>query len=49
MAHKQQERLIKKGQLDIYNEVIRKYIERGVIVDIPEHEKKSWQGPVKWC
>ena len=43
-----QQNLIKKGQLGIYNEVIRDYIKRGVIRKLTQEEMDDWDGPVNY-
>ena len=43
-----QQSLIKKDQLEIYNEVIRDYIKRGVICKLTQEEMDDWDGPVNY-
>ena len=48
MAKKQEMRLQKKGMLDIYNEELKKYITRGILVPISEEEMLEYKGPVNY-
>ena len=48
MAKKQVARLMKKGMLDKYNEELKKYITRGILVPISEEEMKDYKGPVNY-
>ena len=48
MAQKQEQRLIKSGHLDYYNQELIKYIERGAAVKLSAEELESWNGPVNY-
>ena len=48
MAHSQEEKIKKICQLEKYNEEVRKYTERGVIVEITEEEKNTWRWPFNY-
>ena len=41
-------KLIKNGQLEAYNEVIKDYIERGVFKELSQEEMDDWDGPVNY-
>ena len=43
-----QQSLIKKNQLEDYNEVIRDYLRRGIIRRLTQEEMDSWEGPVNY-
>ena len=43
-----QKGLIKRGQLEMYNDVVRDYIDRGVFQKIPKEEMEAWDGPVNY-
>ena len=48
MAIKQEQRLIKSGHLDYYNQEIKKYLERGAAVKLTEEELQTWKGPINY-
>ena len=43
-----QKTLINKGQLELYNDVVRDYIKRGVIRKLSQEELDEWDGPVNY-
>ena len=48
METKVQERLIRDGLLETYNDVVRDYIDRGVFRKISKEEMDAWDGPVNY-
>ena len=43
-----QERLMKNGQLEAYNDVVGDYIEREVFKELSDAEMEAWDGPVNY-
>ena len=43
-----QDRLIKSGELEVYNKVIRDYIERGVFRELSQEEMDDWDKTVNY-
>ena len=43
-----QDRLIKSGELEVYNEVVRDYIKREVFKKLSREEMDDWEGPVNY-
>ena len=45
---KVQERLVRDGLLETYNDVVQDYIDRGVFKKISQEEMDDWKGPVNY-
>ena len=43
-----QSKLVKDGQLEAYNNVMRDYIERGVFKELSQEEMDDWDRPVNY-
>ena len=48
MAKNQEKRLEKLGLLSLYNEELRKYVDRGVIVKLSKQDMDEWRGPCNY-
>ena len=48
IAAKQEERLLKTGHIDFYNQEIQKYLDRGAAVKLSKEEIDEWKGPVNY-
>ena len=45
---KVQERLVRDGLLETYNDVVQEYIDRGVFRKLSQEEMDDWEGPVNY-
>ena len=45
---KVQERLVRDGLLETYNDVVQEYIDRGVFKKLSQEEMDDWEGPVNY-
>ena len=48
IAARQEQRLLKTGHLEFYNQEIQKYIDRGAAVKLSKEEIAEWKGPVTY-
>ena len=48
MAISQEKKLKRSGMLEQYNDQIKKFIDRGIVVKLDKHEMADWKGPINY-